>query len=67
MNRVLLISPDRAWGFKLIVSGNWELGIGNWELVIGNWQEEWIIGIFSLRDYPLLITHYQLPITNSQV
>ena len=60
MNRVLLIYPDLGSGFKPIVSGNWEL-------VIGNWQEEWIIGIFLLRDYPLLITHYQLPITANQV
>jgi hypothetical protein len=71
MNRVLLISPDRAWGFKLIVSGNRELGIGNWAwgmghwaLVIEIWQEKWIISIFSLRDYQLPITHYPLPITH---
>ena len=29
MNRVLLISPDRGSGFKLIFFGNRELGIGN--------------------------------------
>jgi hypothetical protein len=40
MNRVLLIYPDRGSGFKLIVSGNRELGIGIWDLAIGNWQEE---------------------------
>ncbi|MEG3936809.1 hypothetical protein QT995_01405 [Microcoleus sp. S36b_A3] len=46
--------------------GNWELArAGNWELGkqgIGHWEEEWIIDMFSLRDYQLPITNYQLPI-----
>ncbi|MEG4998801.1 hypothetical protein QUB13_14040 [Microcoleus sp. B4-D4] len=42
--------------------GHWALGIGHWALGIGNWEEEWIIDMFSLRDYQLPITNYQLPI-----
>ncbi|WP_293333480.1 hypothetical protein [Microcoleus sp. CAWBG58] len=67
MNRVLLISPDRGSGFKLIFFRNRELVMGNWRSGIGRRNGLLVFFYFVITNYQVPITNYPLPITNYQV